>query len=215
MTFHESSGQSDNLGARLKSALDDAWVLAPPSSVTIPTSRHRDHLLRGTSVTVLSVAAATAAVIVGGAVWTNSTSDDGRHGPANSGSFAPSLPRTPSTPSPPQTTIEECHPQPPGRLLDGSDPGPGRPANSAGTRYVWGQGAQSITQAVGQDELDLIGQKASQRIENPRWTAYLTLVGDEGVGEIAYAFRLGSCDYTVWLPAGTTMAQARDFVRDY
>ncbi len=104
-----------------------------------------------------------------------------------------------------------CEPKPPRYLLDGSLAGAGRLVDSTTNMYVWGRGEQEVQQFVGGDPLELIGTEEAAQVQGPRWTSYLINIGDPGTGSTAFAFSVGGCDYTVWLPAGTTMKRAMEF----
>jgi hypothetical protein len=127
-------------------------------------------------------------------------------------SMSPSGEETGSaTPTEGTGTPALCEPQPPRNLLNGSPAGPGHLVNPAKNIYAWGTGNQEISQSVGGDPLGLIGSEGATKIRESHWTAYIINIGDPGVGEVAFAFNVEGCNYTVWLPGGTTMGQARDF----
>jgi hypothetical protein len=108
-----------------------------------------------------------------------------------------------------------CEPVGPRRLPDGSPAGEARVLDADVPIYAWGSGDDEVRQQAGADPIGLIGLDAAYHLDGPQWTGYAIYVGDPGVGEIVFAFKVDGCAYTVWLPAGTTKAQAAQFVTTY
>lgn len=76
----------------------------------------------------------------------------------------------------------------------------------------WGSGDDRVVLDVGVDALNVaVGEPIRVRGSAGR----LALVGDEGVGEVAFTWSEDGCDHTVWLPPGTTLELARDYASRY
>lgn len=195
------------LRVQLTDAIDRASNDAPQTTVSVPApaSPRRVGLARPAVVTA-SVIMATAATAFGVQLMRASDPDE-------------NAPRTPQateavSETPLAPTDQDCPPFRPRQLLDGSKPGPTEVIED--DVYGWGTGDLAVHQASGTDPLELLYEHTeSQAIPGDRVTAYATEVGDPGVGQIAFAFEHDGCKYTVWLPSGTTMAQAQDFIRNY
>ncbi len=196
----------------LRRLLHDAATEIPASSAPVGdlvgegrrTKRQR-HIVQAASV-----ATAAALIAVGAFIVQPSISGSGNL--ATRPTATPSGLGTPQMTTTPRTPESQCEPKPPHRLMDGSPAGQARLVDPDKTIYVWGRGDKRISQLVGGDPLGLIGAKYATHVQAPHATAYIIDIGDPGVGEVAFAFSIGRCRYTVWLPGGTAMKQAKRFV---
>lgn len=82
--------------------------------------------------------------------------------------------------------------------------------------FEWGAGEDAVAVAVGQfgvgdpESFDL-PPDGPQRVEVRGDPAIIIPLGEEGVGQIAIAWRSGDCRYTVWLAPGVTIERAAEF----
>lgn len=215
MTDDASPSSDERIRRELKRSLDIAWRSAPPSRVTTPPTSPRGLPIHRPAIVLaaLAVAATVVAAIAGGSRLLGAGIDPGPQ-PAGAETSTTPLP-TASQSTETSRVPTACAPEAPTRLLDGSPAGSARPVDASEQAYAWGRGHQSITQAVDEDTLGLLNRDEATRVRGPEWTAYAINVGDEGLGEVAFAFESGECKYTVWLPAGTTMDQTIDFISTY
>lgn len=86
--------------------------------------------------------------------------------------------------------------------------------------FEWGAGEDAVGVAVGQfpdgdpdgdpESFDL-PPNSPQRVQVRGDPAVIIPIGDEGIGQIAIAWRSGDCPYTLWLAPGVTIEEAADF----
>lgn len=110
--------------------------------------------------------------------------------------------------------IDGCEVMRPRELMSGAPAGSLR-MMGPGT-FEWGAGEDAVGVAVGQfragdpASLDL-PRDSPQRVQVRGDPAVIIPIGDEGIGQIAIAWRSGDCPYTLWLAPGVTIEEAADF----
>lgn len=110
--------------------------------------------------------------------------------------------------------IDGCEVLRPKELLSGV-PADGFRMVGPGT-FEWGAGEDAVRVAVGQsgvgdpDSFDL-PPDSPQRVRIRGNPAVIIPIGEEGVGQVAIAWRSGDCPYTLWLAPDVTMEEAADF----
>jgi hypothetical protein len=201
------------LKTRLRAELDECYLHAPPPSPQLlgliegdgsQSRRQRIH-----PWLPLAAAAVVATVVAGTALpalLDRGAAPDGQ--PSATGTSP-----APSATSSPSDATAACAPITPRELPDGRPPGTKREVEDG--RVAWGAGANQVIQAVGVDELDLLGSADAESVRGGLWNARLMSVGDPGTGVVAFVFQAEGCDYTTWLAAGTSLDLARDFIRRY
>lgn len=118
-----------------------------------------------------------------------------------------------------------CEPLPVTRLVDGSPAGePQERVNSREMSLVWGEGEAAISQRWGEGAPELGGWEPAaddlssfppnQVVEGPSGTHMIMPVGDFGLSMVQVRTMREGCATVIWLPAGTTLAEARAFAAD-
>lgn len=112
---------------------------------------------------------------------------------------------------------ETCEVPIPSTMPDGREPGFAVLELLDGHRSVrWGEGDDAVRVAIGvavlgpPSELD-DGMPVTVRGHDGR----AILIGDEGLGEAAFSWAEGGCDYTAWLAPGTTLDEAVEYAGRY
>ena len=80
---------------------------------------------------------------------------------------------------------------------------------------VWGRDTNRVTQRVGQDVLGLYQSAEPERVQRDDGPAFVMPIGDPGVGETAFAFKVNGCLYTVWVQPSVDADAVRAFVANY
>lgn len=191
----------------LRRDLDEAWARAPQDTIkspVIPPTRP--------TVSWLMAAALVATVVASGAVGSTLVGSRTRESSPAVGS--PASPSQHDSPAASTDSSSACPPFAPQRLLDG---GPaGVPTETQEGLFAWGESGRAVLQAPGRDALGIsTGGSDSVQVRGERITAYATYVGEPSLGEVAFAFQVDNCAYTVWLPSGTPMAEAQRFIESY
>jgi len=120
-----------------------------------------------------------------------------------------------------------CEPITITQLLDGSPAG--APVETVGTAYDpqslrWGPEGTSISQVWGEDSRTTIGEDPGafdpasypeeQVVAGLTGTHLIVPVGDFGVSEVQLRTLRDDCPTVIWLPAGTTLAEARAYAAE-
>lgn len=166
------------------------------------------------SIVTIAFVAVMAGVATAGAAQLLSREDADRVAtPAATGEPSSSDTST-STMAPPSSAPPSCDPIAPRRLPSGDGPGEGS-RFKVDSQWSWGEGPDRVVQRAGDDALSLLEAPFAEVVRGQRFDSRLILVGDEGVGEVAFAFRSDGCEYTVWLAPGTLLPVAREFAEQY
>jgi hypothetical protein len=195
---------------RVQAALDRAIAEAPP-----PRSFRVDVTANRRKASLYGLAAAVA-VVVSAALAINAGDRDGPDREVAQSSATPLTPASTSPSEEPSGTTNPsptCSVFPPNDLPDGSPSGAGQQLGN--DKWIWGAGVNRVTQLVGSDELGLLKAPAAEEVKGSRIDGRMMSIGDPGTGQIAIAFERADCAYTVWLEGGTSLDDARTFIKTY
>jgi len=113
-----------------------------------------------------------------------------------------------------------CQPVAPRIMPSGAPPGPHRVEQIDSVWHItWSLGAEQVTQAVsrigiGQASAGLDQGAAPNALVRGQ-PASVIPIGDPPISQIAIAWRIGGCEYTVWVGPGLTLDQALDYAERY
>ena len=113
-----------------------------------------------------------------------------------------------------------CQPIVPRSMPSGALPGPPRVEEIDGTWQVtWSLGVEEVTQAVGrmgngQAPAGLRPDAAPNAVVRGR-PASVIPIGDAPVSQVAIAWSVGECSYTVWVGPGLTLDEAMEYAGRY
>jgi hypothetical protein len=207
-----SDDEDAEIGRRLQTALDRATAEAPPprNFEFGATPNRRKAFLYGlaAAAAVVVVVFAALAITAGDRDATGRVVAQSSATPVRSASTSPSG-ESSNTTSP----APGCSVYAPKELPDGSPAGAGQQLGK--DKWIWGAGVNRVTQLVGSDELGLLKVSAAEDVKGSRIDGRMISIGDPGTGQVAFAFEHADCAYTVWLEGGTSLDDARAFIRTY
>jgi hypothetical protein len=112
-----------------------------------------------------------------------------------------------------------CAPIAPNELPNGMPAGDRADVVREGrTYFVWGAGDARVTQVVGlpvfdPEELAARGEGAPIDVRGSAGRAQA--IGDAPLGEVAFAWSIGSCAYTVWIGSGFELPAVVEYANEY